>query len=51
MTQGTSGTWRLRTIIGFCLAIIRIALSDIRELASKTPSTAPSSRSVQSRSS
>ena len=25
---------------GFCLAIIRIALSDIRELASRTPSTA-----------
>ena len=35
----------------YILASIRIALPDMRELVSRTPSTAPSSRSVQSRSS
>ena len=33
-THGTSGTRRLSTTTGFCLASIRIALPDIRELSS-----------------
>ena len=47
---GTSATARFSTIIGRCLAVIRIAESDIRLLASTIPSTVGMARSSASRS-
>jgi hypothetical protein len=48
--QDVSVICRLSSTTGFCLAIIRIAESLIRELASTTPSTRSSVRSMTSRS-
>ena len=50
-TLGTSTTARLRTTTGFCLAIIRMLESDIREPPRTTPSTTGSTRSSDERSS
>ncbi len=48
--QEMSGIWRFSSTSGFCLAIMRMAESLIRELASTTPSTRSSVRSTTSRS-
>ena len=50
MRQETPGICRLSSTSGFCLAIMRIAESLIRELVSSTPSTRSSVRSTASRS-
>ena len=49
-TQDVSVICRFSSTSGFCLAIMRIAESLIRELASTTPSTRSSVRSTTSRS-
>jgi hypothetical protein len=49
-THGTSVTSRFTTMTGRCLAVIRIAESDILVLASTIPSTVGMARSRASRS-
>ncbi len=51
ITHGTSVTARFSTTTGRCLAVIRMAESDIREVASTTSSTVDTARSSASRSS
>lgn len=49
--DATPLTARFTITVGFCLAIMRIAESDIRELVSSTPSTSGRARSAMERSS